>query len=277
MCVRCACVCVCVARCNNSRRRRLHSTCSDVPANVKRRFVSVSVSMALSPLLVFYLLHRHTDAVHPVLTLMGLRTGGLLAATLLPLLLTVVLFAGPLTVQHLNGELRSKATLAYWRHSLGDILWIRNHVMAPISEEFTFRACMMPLLLGAFAPSRAVLLTPLFFGLAHLHHAVERHRAGMPAARVALMSGVQFAYTSVFGIYSAYLFARTGHYVAPAVAHAFCNHMGVPNVAEVLHEPHGGRRTRMAVAYAGGLIGWLVLLPVLTEPRWYANDVYGWY
>lgn len=238
--------------------------------------------MALSPVLVFYLLQQPSASAiiaidpppHTVLELMGLRTAGLFAATLLPLLLTVVLFAGPLTVQHMQGELAAKASLAYWRHAITDILWIRNHVMAPISEEFTFRACMMPLLLAAFAPTTAIALTPLFFGLAHLHHAVERHRAGIPGLQIALMSAVQFTYTSVFGVYSAYLFARTGHYVAPVVAHAFCNHMGVPNWSDVQQEALTGRRRRMMAAYVAGLVAWAVLLPVLTQPRWYANRMY---
>lgn len=231
--------------------------------------------MLLSPLLVFYLLHdTATFTGHSVCALMGLRLGGLLTATILPLLLTAILFAGPLTVQLLNDELLSKATIAYWRCAVTDILWIRNHIMAPISEEFTFRACMMPLLLHAFGPASAILLTPLFFGVAHLHHAVERHRNGMPAAQIALISAVQMTYTSVFGCYSAYLFARTGHYVAPVAAHAFCNHMGVPNVSEVWHEPDAGRRWRMAGAYVAGAVAFAVLLPVLTQPLWYGNVVY---
>lgn len=242
------------------------------PANVKRRFLSVSVSMALSPLLVHYLLHDRQP--HSVLALMGLRTDGLCAAIGLPLLLTVVLFTGPLVAQHLSGELRAKATRAYWLSSATDIFWIRNHIVAPLSEEFTFRACMLPLLLAAVRPTTALVLTPLFFGVAHLHHAVERYQAGHPAAQIALLSAVQFAFTSVFGVYSAYLFARTGHYAAPVVVHAFCNHMGLPNFGEVLHEKDAVRRAQLAIAYAGGLAAWLWLLPVLTEPQLYSNAIY---
>ena len=36
----------------------------------------------------------------------------------------------------------------FWRQSLRDWIWWRNHVVAPFSEEFTFRACMVPVLLG---------------------------------------------------------------------------------------------------------------------------------
>ena len=36
----------------------------------------------------------------------------------------------------------------FWRQSAQDWIWWRNHVVAPFSEEFTFRACMVPVLLG---------------------------------------------------------------------------------------------------------------------------------
>jgi membrane protease YdiL (CAAX protease family) len=38
-------------------------------------------------------------------------------------------------------------------------------VIAPLSEEFTFRACMLPLLLQCMSPLSAVLLSPLLFGI----------------------------------------------------------------------------------------------------------------
>lgn len=77
----------------------------------------------------------------------------------------------------------------YWVNSFQNILWLRNHVIAPLSEEFTFRACMLPLLLQSFEPWSAVLITPLFFGVAHLHHMIERLRTGMELKSVLIVSG----------------------------------------------------------------------------------------
>lgn len=45
-----------------------------------------------------------------------------------------------------------------------DLIWLRNYVVAPISEEFTFRACIIPLLLQCFQPMTAVFICPVFFG-----------------------------------------------------------------------------------------------------------------
>lgn len=77
----------------------------------------------------------------------------------------------------------------YWVNSFQNILWLRNHVVAPLSEEFTFRACMLPLLLQSYHPLRAIMITPLFFGIAHLHHIIERYRAGMAIKSILIVSG----------------------------------------------------------------------------------------
>lgn len=226
--------------------------------------------MLVSPAFVLLFLRPDT---HTILELMGIRSAGLLPAFVLPLLLTAVLFIGPLSMQVLNGEVTAYVQPSYWLENIQNILWIRNHIIAPLSEEFTFRACMMPLLLHSFETTTAIWLTPLFFGLAHLHHIVERHRDGMALSVIAIVSGVQFAYTSVFGIYSAYLFTRTGHFVAPLIAHAFCNHMGFPDFQELLAKP-AGQKYALMLFFVIGLIGWIWLLPILTQPELYANDIY---
>ena len=61
-----------------------------------------------------------------------------------PLALTAVLFTGPIATEALSwweGE-----PLPY-RQPLMTRLGLRNLVVAPATEEFTFRACMAPLLL----------------------------------------------------------------------------------------------------------------------------------
>lgn len=110
---------------------------------------------------------------------MGFRLEGILTAAAIPLLLTATLFLGPICAIIMNGTVKQYFELTYWSESFQNILWIRNHIVAPLSEEFTFRACMMPLLLQSYQSTTAVLLTPLFFGVAHLHHMIERIRSGM--------------------------------------------------------------------------------------------------
>lgn len=67
----------------------------------------------------------------------------------------------------------------YWLRSVKTIIWWRNLVVAPLAEEWAFRACMLPLLLQCFTPITAIFICPLFFGAAHFHHIVDRVKAGM--------------------------------------------------------------------------------------------------
>ena len=61
-------------------------------------------------------------------------------------------------------------------------------MIAPLSEEWTFRACMLPLLLQCFSPPIAILVCTLFFGVAHFHHVVERTRRGVPFKSALIIS-----------------------------------------------------------------------------------------
>ena len=52
-----------------------------------------------------------------------------------------------------------------------------------------------------------------------------------------VLNHFQSTYTTIFGMYSAFLFIRTGHIAAPVVAHGFCNFMGFPDFNELLNHP----------------------------------------
>lgn len=88
-----------------------------------------------------------------------------------------------------------------------------------------------------------------------------------------VLPGFQFAYTGIFGIYSAFLFARSGHFIAPFIAHAFCNHMGFPDIQDVVGQTLCKKIT-IVTFYVIGLIGWIYLLPIATEPILYDNSLY---
>uniref|UniRef100_UPI001292D184 CAAX prenyl protease 2 n=1 Tax=Lonchura striata TaxID=40157 RepID=UPI001292D184 len=164
----------------------------DHPAVIKRRFTSVLVVSGLAPALVW--LWKELTGVKadtPLPALLGLRLEGLLPATLLPLLLTMV-------------------DPRVWALCLGDVRWLRNQVVAPLTEELVFRACMLPMLVPCTGPGPAVLACPLFFGVAHFHHVIEqlRFRHGSVGS-IFMAAAFQFSYTAVFGAYTAFLFLRT--------------------------------------------------------------------
>lgn len=152
----------------------------DHPSTVKKRFCSVFMVMLISPALIYVLLLANSKSANISLwEIMGFRAKGVWTALFVPLLLTATLFLGPISAIFINGMWKLYLDPFYWAECFKNILWIRNHIVAPLSEEFTFRACMMPLLLQSYRPTTAVLLTPLFFGVAHLHHNIERVRSGM--------------------------------------------------------------------------------------------------
>lgn len=57
-----------------------------------------------------------------------------------------------------------------WDGRQESLICLRNYIVAPVTEEFVFRGCMVPLLRDQFSPISTVLLTPVFFGVAHFHH-----------------------------------------------------------------------------------------------------------
>lgn len=97
--------------------------------------------------------------------MIGFREDGLIFAFIIPLLLTVLLFLGPVCVHIYNWTLNDYTKRPSLLENLTNIIWLRNHIVAPFSEEFTFRACMIPLLLQSFKPMTTVLIQPMFFGV----------------------------------------------------------------------------------------------------------------
>lgn len=247
----------------------------DHPSTIKKRFVSVFIIICISPLFVVLgadlsYFKQNTS----IATLLGIRFTGWIQAAVLPLLLTMVLFTGPLAVHYLDGIWSLYLEPRYWYSNLKNLIWLRNHLVAPLSEEFTFRACMLPILVPCLGERAAVVVGPLFFGVAHFHHLIEKVTRTSDVKVAVVQSLFQFAYTTIFGAYSVYLFLRTGHFVAPFVAHAFCNHMGFPDFGEVF----GYKQPTLAlllVAFGVGLAGWLLLAEPLTDPRLYGNVVYA--
>jgi prenyl protein peptidase len=65
-----------------------------------------------------------------------------------------------------------------------------------------------------------------------------------------------------------------GHFIAPVVAHAFCNHMGFPAFREVMAHPNTDTRHKLIASFVIGLVMWMALLYPITSPFLYSNDIY---
>uniref|UniRef100_A0A3Q1H7Z0 CAAX prenyl protease 2 n=1 Tax=Anabas testudineus TaxID=64144 RepID=A0A3Q1H7Z0_ANATE len=246
----------------------------DHPTVIKRRFTSVLIVSALSPLFVWAWREFTGVRTGPsLLALMGIRLEGLIPAIILPLLLTMVLFLGPLMQLAMDcpwsfmDGMRVAFDPWFWMLCGSDMRWLRNQVVAPLTEELVFRACMLPMLVPCASPSIAIFTCPLFFGVAHFHHVIEllRFRQGTLSG-IFLSAVFQFSYTAVFGAYTAFIFIRTGHLVGPVLCHSFCNYMGFPAISTALEHPH---RLTILSSYLLGVLLFLLFLFPFTDPYYY--------
>lgn len=151
------------------------------------------------------------------------------------LLLTCILFLGPLYNDvFLQGSLFPLPEL--WSRlftCLASSIGYRNYIAGPVTEELLFRGTIIGVhLLSPLAesPRKLVFLTPLYFGIAHVHHFYEFRLShpDTPLLPALLRTIFQFGYTTIFGWYASFVYLRTGSLYSVCVLHTFCNYMGLP-------------------------------------------------
>ena len=84
--------------------------------------------------------------------------------------------------------------------------------------------------------------------------------------------GFQAALTTVFGWYASFLLLRTGHFIAPLGAHAFCNFLGFPDLAAAQAHPRAALIKRL---YLVGIAAFVGLLVPVSSPSLYSNTLSG--
>lgn len=287
------------------------------PSVIKRRFLSVLISCLISLMIVYSVADKpNSQSIYeyensfPIQDWLGFNMGRrMLTASATSLLLTMVLFAGPL-VQWLVGDyLYSQPfrvydphkknekmnsnflqSFAVWfkfklklsknlvRDNVMDLTFWRNYAVSPFTEEFVFRSCMLPLLVHQLGFTKSILIVPLFFGLAHLHHIIEGYFSKDQSLDFLIMQhSFQFVYTYVFGLYSSYLFLRTGDFFSCFVSHSFCNFMGFPNLQQLLNDFAPKIRWSLSVVYVLGLVSFFCIIASVTDPSDFDNQVFIWY
>ncbi|RPD60277.1 Abi-domain-containing protein [Lentinus tigrinus ALCF2SS1-7] len=261
------------------------------PDVIRARLLAASASTLLSVYVVYQLVQRITPeyessvnpwtAVESSLARLGITLdfASNPLCIILPCLVAPILYLGPLYADYLS------ETLPFQRHwnfrsSLLPIVstWVgrRNYIVGPITEEIVFRACMLSVYhMAGASRKKMIFLSPLWFGIAHLHHAWDtynRYGRTSSALRIAVMQTLfQLAYTSLFGFHCAFLFLRTGSLLPPTFSHIFCNVMGFPQYG--LHvKMFPKRRLAIQLAYLLGIAGYVYSM------RWWtkADDSLFW-
>ena len=263
------------------RRSTLHDR--DDPTVIKQRLFSVVSVCLIAPIIMLQFARGDTPAKHgpPFTTWIGFTTHGLFYSATLPLLLTASLFLGPMYLHFLHYPSLSLllAHASSFLSSLSSerslLIKLRNLVVAPVCEEFIFRGCVISLLLAANLPySALLLLSPLLFGLSHLHHLVGLMRSkGFPVPQAVATVAFQLLHTTLFGIYAAYVYLSTGSVVACILCHAFCNWMEFPDLGWTgnPHHPAYKQRLSVAIVFIVGMIVFGCSLRSVMERGEYGN------
>ena len=235
-------------------------------------------------------------------------------------------------LQHVfGGDGRTTRTRIIEQQEREQERWIdlRNYLIAPLTEEFVFRGLIVPALwrsmtvnsdtnhimddddnnnnnseesvikATAATVTRLCWMAPLFFGIAHIHHALQRmlqllqqqhhnnnnNQGGGRQQRddnnnnnwfsiiIVLISTTlfQFTYTTLFGAYASYVYWQTKSLLAVTLVHSFCNYMGLPNLAfcsssslnHYLLYPH---RYMLWMAHIVGILAFFQWFSIFTSP-----------
>ncbi len=241
---------------------------------VLARQLAVGALCLAAPLPAAYLLSLRPSALTP-LEQLGLAPACYAAPlpAAAPLLLVAALFAGPLLEAALRGAAAVRggcksawaalaAALPQLAADQSPLHTARALLLAPLTEEWVYRACAVPLWRAAGAGhGAAVAASCACFAVVHLHHYWELVRGGMPPAAATRALALQVAYTAAFAAIAAHAFQLSGSYLGVVAAHALANAMGLPSVAWLSqgHSLHGARAA-LGAALLGGvcLFAWLL-------------------
>ncbi|EKG19682.1 Abortive infection protein [Macrophomina phaseolina MS6] len=206
----------------------------DAPSVIRARIRAVTTSCIVCTLITLYILAQSAhDSFFDALHHLGWWPVSI-ADIVKVLLLLCVLFAGPLFENgFVDGDWRDWVVGRHVNETFSSWIGWRNFVAGPTTEELIWRSLIIPLHLSAHvSPTTTVFVTPLYFGIAHVHHFYEFRitHPHTPVAAGVARSLFQFAYTSLFGFFAAFVFVRTASLPAVIIAHAFCNWMGLPRL-----------------------------------------------
>ncbi|CAI4211431.1 unnamed protein product [Parascedosporium putredinis] len=147
----------------------------DSPLVIRARIRAVTVSTALCSILTLVIICQQPEwSLKDALWIMGIWPVGM-RESVNCLLLVALLFAGPLYETFLlDGVWKDLTRLTYLKSLWQEWTIWRNIVAGPITEEIIFRSAAVPLLvLSGMQLNNIIFVTPIIFGLAHIHHFYE--------------------------------------------------------------------------------------------------------
>jgi len=246
----------------------------DDPRVIRSRMLGATVGSAGAVYLFRHLLTQK-PTTDDLLELLGIRRAGMLPALINSVGLTGTLFAGPI-LQYILQSTSNCSIEALLSEPYGKLMAFRAYIMAPLSEELVFRACLVPILHNTFQgdSSRICTLVPLFFGVAHAHHLFEKIFILRQDFKLSLLQTViQMTYTTVFGALSTFLYLKTAQLPAVVAIHAMCNVIGLPDFHGIYTERSRPKKILLELTYLAGVAGFFYGCSLI-KPTHYSNTVF---
>jgi prenyl protein peptidase len=175
-----------------------------------------------------------------------------------------------------------------------DFTTVKTIFFAPVFEEFIYRSCLINIFIeaGIYSPSTCVLVVPFFFAISHLHHVFQQQRQQrklrnwlkddnmtippdqwVSIRKSLLIALFKLSYTNIFGIYSGYVYIKTGSLWPAIVLHSHCNFFGFPSFGQLLNKEH--RCSERIAALVLYLAGTIILLS--TFDWWFEEGSKPWW
>uniref|UniRef100_A0A3P9H326 Farnesylated proteins-converting enzyme 2 n=1 Tax=Oryzias latipes TaxID=8090 RepID=A0A3P9H326_ORYLA len=187
----------------------LYVRCDSLPnhqSRIKRRCTSVLLVFGVAPAVIKTWMHVNDVRVSTQdllqILFMVMRLEGFVPAALFPILLTMVRPA--------TSKCSPFPDVESWLVCVEDAVWLRNQVVALLTEELEFREAMLPMLLPCSGATGAVFTAPLFF-------CVEQQASPNTCLSV--------------------ICALACHLVGPVLCHSFCNSQGLSDISSALQHP----------------------------------------
>lgn len=210
---------------------------------IKRILIVSVINLALAPIILIYIIKTVPD-LSSLIEILGFRNIFKIKNffnMLKTLYLFMILFSGPLMDEIFNPKL--------FHNYLTNLEIFRDLIIAPFTEELFYTSLTTGPILAwelsqqtnqtqylptLFYDSKSInsylKVTPLLFGFAHLHHAVEMKRSGFKIFKIIITCGFQCIYTTLFGYLTNRIFINSGSVWCCFIAHSFCNFMGLPKL-----------------------------------------------
>lgn len=210
---------------------------------IKRIIIVSIINLLLAPIILIYII-KTVPELTSLIKILGFRNIFKIKNffnMLKTLYLFMILFSGPLLDEFFNPKL--------FHNYFTNLEIFRDLIIAPFTEEIFYTSLTTGPILAwklsqesnqtqylptLFYDSKSITpflkLTPLLFGFAHLHHAIEMKRNGFKISKIILTCGFQCIYTTLFGYLTNRIFVNTGNIWCCFIAHSFCNFMGLPKL-----------------------------------------------